>query len=96
MKICVIGETGILSRNVVPRPSDPSEWGDTKVRVNGTCSFLAAATATGTARILHQSIVMINKSDDGTWINENSSYHAVPHIQSAVDLETLARDSNLD
>jgi hypothetical protein len=39
---------------------------------------------------------MINKSDDGTWINENSSYHAVPHIQSAVDLETLARDSNLD
>jgi nucleoside-diphosphate-sugar epimerase len=81
----------------VPRPGAPSEWEEnTKVRVDGTRSFIAAAAAAGVERVLHQSIAMINKSDDGAWIDETSPYYATPHTASAVELETLARDSDLD
>lgn len=81
----------------VPRPGDPSEWEEnTKVRIDGTRSFIAAAAAAGVARVLHQSIAMINKSDDGAWVDETSPYYATPHTTSAVELETLARDSDLD
>ena len=82
---------------VVPRPGAPSEWDEnTKIRTDGTRSFLAAAAAAGTARVLHQSIAMINKSDNGAWVDEEAPYDAVPHTQSAVELETIARDSDLD
>lgn len=81
----------------VPRPGDPSEWAEnTRVRVEGTRSFLAAATAAGVSRVLHQSIAMINKSDNAAWVDETSPYFATPHTQSAVELETLARASDLD
>ena len=81
----------------VPRPGAPSEWeGNTKVRVEGTRSFVAAAAAAGVTRALHQSIAMINKSDDGAWVDETSPYYATPHTASAVELETIARDSDLD
>jgi nucleoside-diphosphate-sugar epimerase len=90
-------DAAINVATAVPRPGDPPEWDEnTKVRVYGTRSFLAAATAAGTERVVHQSIAMINQSDDGAWVDEESPYHPVPHTQSAVDLETLARDSDLD
>lgn len=82
---------------VVPRPGTPSEWDEnTKVRVEGTRSFVAAATDAGVTRTLHQSIAMINKSDDGAWVDETSPYYATPHTASAVELETIARESDLD
>ncbi len=82
---------------VVPRPGGEREWDEnTKVRVDGTRSFLNAATAAGTTRVVHQSIAMINRSENGAWVDEASPYHALPHTQSAVDLEALAHDSNLD
>ena len=82
---------------VVPRPGAPSEWDEnTKVRTDGTRSFVAAATAAGVTRTLHQSIAMINKSEDGAWVDETSPYYATPHTASAVELETIARESDLD
>jgi len=81
----------------VPRPGEPSQWDEnTKVRVDGTRSFVAAAAAAGVTRALHQSIAMINKSDDGAWVDETSPYYATPHTASAVELESIARDSDLD
>lgn len=81
----------------VPRPGAPSQWDEnTKVRTDGTRSFVAAAAAAGVARALHQSIAMINKSDDGAWVDETSPYYATPHTASAVELETIARDSDHD
>jgi len=90
-------DAAINVATAVPRPGDPSQWEqNTKVRVDGTRSFLAAAAAAGTTRLLHQSIAMINKSDGGAWVDETSPYYATPHTRSAVDLETLARASDLD
>ena len=90
-------DAAINVATAVPRPGDPSEWDEnTKVRVEGTRSFLAAAAAAGVARVLHQSIAMINRSDGGAWVDETSPYYATPHTQSAVELETLARASDLD
>ncbi len=90
-------DAAINVATAVPRPGDPPEWDEnTKVRVEGTRSFLHAATAAGTERVVHQSIAMINKSDDGAWVDEAAPYHAVPHTQSALDLEALARASDLD
>jgi nucleoside-diphosphate-sugar epimerase len=90
-------DAAINVATAVPRPGGPSQWEEnTKIRVEGTRSFLAAATTAGVARVLHQSIAMINKSDGGAWVDETSPYYATPHTQSAVDLETLARDSDLD
>ena len=39
---------------------------------------------------------MINKSEDGAWVDETSPYYATPHTASAVELETIARGSDLD
>jgi nucleoside-diphosphate-sugar epimerase len=90
-------DAAINVATAVPRPGDPPEWDEnSKVRVDGTRSFLHAATAANVTRVLHQSIAMINKSDDGAWVDEDAPYHAVPHTQSAVDLEALARASDLD
>jgi len=90
-------DAAINVATAVPRPGDASEWDqNTNVRVDGTRSFLSAATAAGVARVLHQSIAMINKSDGGAWVDEASPYYATPHTQSAVDLETLARANDLD
>jgi len=90
-------DAAINVATAVPRPGGPSEWDqNTNVRVDGTRSFLSAATAAGVTRVLHQSIAMINKSDDGAWVDETSPYYATPHTQSAVDLETLARASDHD
>lgn len=81
----------------VPRPGAPREWEEnTRVRTDGTRSFVAAATAADVTRTLHQSIAMINKSDDGSWVDETSPYHAMPHTASAVELEALARESDHD
>jgi nucleoside-diphosphate-sugar epimerase len=81
----------------VPRPGTPAEWDENaKVRVDGTRSFVAAATAVGVTRTLHQSIAMISRSDDGRWVDETSPYHAVPHTASAVELETLAQKGDHD
>ena len=90
-------DAAINVATAVPRPGETPAWDEnTKVRVNGTRSFLAAAAAAGTTRLLHQSIAMIIKSDDGAWVDEDSPHHALPHTQSAVELESLARDSDLD
>lgn len=90
-------DAAINVATAVPRPGDPSEWEEnTKVRVEGTRSFLAAAAGAGVTRVLHQSIAMIAMSDGGAWVEETAPYYATPHTQSAVELETLARDSDLD
>lgn len=90
-------DAAINVATAVPRPGGASEWDEnTKVRVEGTRSFLAAAAGAGVTRVLHQSIAMINKSEDGAWVDEASPYYATPHTASAVDLETLARASDLD
>jgi len=83
--------------SVVPRPGTPSGWDEnTKVRVDGTRSYVAAAKAAGVRRTVHQSIAMINKSDDGAWVDETSAYHATPHTNSAIELENIAQESDLD
>lgn len=90
-------DAAINVATAVPRPGDPSEWEEnTKVRVEGTRSFLAAAAGAGVTRVLHQSIAMIAMSDGEAWVEETAPYYATPHTQSAVELETLARDSDLD
>ncbi len=90
-------EAAINVATAVPRPGEAFDWDEnTRVRVDGTRSFVAAATAAGTPRVVHQSIAMINKSDDGAWVDEGSPYHALPHTQSAVDLETIAQECDLD
>jgi len=90
-------DAAINVATAVPRPGTPSEWDEnTKVRVDGTRSFLAAAAAAGVGRVVHQSIAMINKSDAAAWVDETSPYFATPHTASAVELETLARQSDLD
>lgn len=90
-------DAAINVATAVPRPGSGSEWDEnTKVRVDGTRSFLAAAAAAGTGRLVHQSIAMINQSDDGAWVDETSPYYATPHTASAVELERLARASDLD
>jgi len=81
----------------VPRPGAASEWdANTKVRIEGTRSFVAAATAAGVTKTLHQSIAMINRSEDGRWVDETSPSYAVPHTASAVELENLARKGDHD
>jgi hypothetical protein len=79
MKICVIGETGILIRNAGQGPAFHRNGRKTRRRESTAPAHSSPPLQPPAPAETAQSIVIINKSGNGTWINENSYYHAVPH-----------------
>ncbi|MEK9661159.1 MAG: NAD(P)H-binding protein [Alphaproteobacteria bacterium] len=90
-------EAVVNAASAVPRPGGDTGWQtNTRIRTEGTSNVIDAAQAAGVGRIIHQSVAMVHRSENGAWVDETSPLSPTPQTQSAVDLETIACSGGID
>lgn len=73
-------------------PGRPADFAiNDRIRREGTANMLAAAQASGVARVVLQSMVWVHGDQDGAWITEDAPLRPGPLGRSAVELEDQAR-----
>ena len=90
-------EVVVNAASAVPRPGSGAGWdANTRIRTDGTRAVIAAASAAGVDRIVHQSVAMVHQSAGDVWVDEDSPL--VPHsqTQSAIDLESIVTGADMN
>ncbi|MFN8466584.1 MAG: NAD(P)-dependent oxidoreductase [Caldilineaceae bacterium] len=89
-------QAAIHIATAIPR-GPGGDWSrNDRIRREGTANLLAAAVSNGVRRYVQQSIVMLYGDTGSAIVDESAPLQPRTVIQSAVDMETLVRQSALE
>ncbi len=72
----------------------PRDWAmNDRIRTDGTLAMTAAASAVGARAYVHESIVWVAGSSDGTPFDEDAPPRVLPYLRSTLEGERIAREA---